>query len=59
MILIRGLVTTILGLFGINQFTKEDGVSDRVFESPIGQIGYLTVSTLLIITIYNIIKDLK
>jgi len=59
MIFFRTLAPFILGLFGIREFTKDDGVIDRAVESPIGNIGYIAIVVVLFVAIYNGVKDLK
>tara|TARA_R100000773_G_scaffold6717_1_gene6899 strand:+ start:411 stop:590 length:180 start_codon:yes stop_codon:yes gene_type:complete len=54
-----GLVRLILGLFGIREVTKEDGLWDRTIDSPTARLGYTIVISILIILVYNSVKDLK
>ena len=59
MIFFRSLIPFVLGIFGIREFTKEDGVIDRTIESPIGRIGYIVIVALIFFAIFNAVKDLK
>ena len=59
MIFFRTLIPFVLGIFGIREFTKEEGVIDRAIESPIGRIGYITIVALIFFAIFNAVKDLK
>ena len=59
MIFFRTLIPFVLGIFGIREFTKEDGVIDRTIESPIGRIGYISIVALIFFAIFNAVKDLK
>ena len=59
MIFFRTLIPFVLGIFGIREFTKEDGVIDRTIESPIGRIGYIAIVALIFFAIFNAVKDLK
>jgi hypothetical protein len=59
MIFFRTLIPFVLGIFGIREFTKEEGVIDRAIDSPVGRIGYIVIITLVFFAIFNAIKDLK
>tara|TARA_Y100001973_G_scaffold62019_1_gene91103 strand:+ start:753 stop:941 length:189 start_codon:yes stop_codon:yes gene_type:complete len=59
MIFFRTLIPFVLGIFGIREFTKEEGVIDRAIDSPIGRIGYITIVALIFFAIFNAVKDLK
>jgi hypothetical protein len=59
MIFFRTLVPFVLGIFGIREFTKDEGVIDRAIDSPIGKIGYFAIVALVFFAIYNAVKDLK
>ena len=34
------LVRLVLGIFGIREVTKEDGLIDRAIDSPFARVGY-------------------
>jgi hypothetical protein len=53
------VVRLILGIFGIREVTKEDGLIDRAIDSPFARVGYGIVLLVLAVVIYNTIKDLK
>ena len=59
MIFFRSLIPFVLGIFGIREFTKEEGVIDRAIDSPVGRIGYIVIIALVFFAIFNAVKDLK
>ena len=59
MIFFRTLIPIVLGIFGIREFTKEEGVIDRAIDSPVGRIGYIVIIALVFFAIFNAVKDLK
>lgn len=59
MIFFRTLIPFVLGIFGIREFTKEEGVIDRAIDSPVGRIGYIVIIALVFFAIFNAVKDLK
>ena len=59
MIIFRTIAPLILGLFGIREFTKEEGVIDRSLDTPAVKYGYIALLIIMFIGIYNGVKDFK